>query len=84
MTRTEHALLTRKAMQRVYSDPEFRARHGFLQAREREAIVADAKSGRPYIEIALDWLISEARVSQIARAAGIRRQTSKGNVTGAA
>lgn len=73
---------------REFWTPERRAlqalrsiRKDSLSLTERERIIADARTERPYIEIALDYLISTSRVSQIARAAGIRRNAPHARAT---
>lgn len=61
------------ARQRM-ADDAFRTQCGFLHAGERDQIIAACRSGRPYLDIAADWLIHESHVCKIAIAAGIHRQ----------
>lgn len=48
------------------------------------AILADVRSGRRYIDIAADWLIHEADVSDLAIAHGISRRRRRTSAAGAA
>ena len=43
-----------------------------------EAILNDARNGRRYLDIALDWLIEESDVGALARAHGIERRPRAG------
>lgn len=57
------------------ADPEYRARRGWLTAEQKITITREiANTKRRYVEIGLDWLISESRVRAIARENGLRRQ----------
>jgi hypothetical protein len=60
-----------------YANPMNLAKLGYLQEHEKAEIVAMARAGRRYIEIAIEYLISEGRVSKITQAAGYRRQPRK-------
>lgn len=68
---------SRERMKRLHADPEHRAKRGYLTPEQTEAVIEQIRSGARYIDIALDWLISERRVAQIASANGIRRHRSR-------
>jgi hypothetical protein len=55
-------------------DDRWRARCGFLTTAERREVERAIRSGRTYLEIAIDWLVSEARVCQIAKEIGAARR----------
>jgi hypothetical protein len=72
--RRAHGVRGKEVARVYYANPANLARQGFLQAHEKAQIVAMARAGVPYIQIALEYLISEGRVSKITQAAGYRRQ----------
>ena len=55
-------------------DPQWLFRSGFLLPQERSRIVAAARAGISYPEIAAAYSISVSQVSRIATNAGYRRQ----------
>lgn len=61
--------------ERVSTDA-FKAHCGQLTASERAQVVQSIKSGRKYMDIALDWLISESRVQEIASEDGLYKYKS--------
>jgi hypothetical protein len=72
--RTAQRTRSKEVSAAYYANPMNLARRGFLQAHEKAQVVAMARAGVPYIQIALEYLISEGRVSKITQAAGYRRQ----------
>lgn len=56
---------------------EFKALCGELSAVERAEVVKRIRAGDKYMDIAMDWLISEDRVQDIATQEGIYRRNSK-------
>lgn len=61
-------------MRRLNADPAVLAKRGVMTAEQRAGVEAEILSGRPYIEIADDWLLSPSRVRTIARQIGIRKR----------
>lgn len=74
----EFAARNSERMKRLNADPEFRAKRGFLTAQQIRQIgeqIASTKT--PYVEIALDWLISPHNVCLIAKRFGVQRRPRK-------
>lgn len=65
----------RKARERMLSLHAAGA-FGHLTRADRDLIARDIRTGRRQIDISLDWLITEARVSQIAKEYGCSRRRS--------
>ena len=73
-TRQRHAEASRATRQRMNADQSIRASLGWLTADQIEAIANEViTTNRPHVDIAVDWMISRSRVSQIAAKFGALR-----------
>lgn len=64
----------RERMRALNADPEFKAKMGFLTPSQIDDIADLLRSGRRYIDIALDYLITESHVAHLAKALGLQRR----------
>lgn len=68
--------MSRLMIERRNND-KWRQAHGELTATERQQVIDQIKRGDKYMDIALDWLISEDTVQRIASREGLYRRADK-------
>jgi hypothetical protein len=62
-------------LNRLHANPAFAAKQGYLTFEQRATIAVQIlTTRRPYVEIAEDWLISQSRVSDIAKEFNVQRR----------
>ena len=61
-------------MRALHADHEFRAKMGFLTGPQIDDIAQMLRAGRRYVDIALDYLITESHVARLAKTLGLQRR----------
>lgn len=59
------------------NNDQWRQNHGELTTTERQQVIDQIKRGDKYMDIALDWLISEDSVQRLASKEGLHRRSDK-------